>query len=70
MSYVTKIYFDQGGNRQTIEASAQVVVGSTTYTGAQLETLLKLLADLPDENVEAPGIWNDGGVLKVGTANE
>lgn len=68
MTHVTKIYFDQGGDRQTIEASAQVVVGSTTYTGTQLETLLKLLADLPTENVAAPGVWNNDGVLQVGTA--
>jgi hypothetical protein len=68
MSYNTKIYREQGGSRLVIGADAELVIAGKTYTGSQLADLLDLLADLPAENVEAPGIWNDVGVLKVGTA--
>lgn len=36
--------------------------------GADVIAILDLLTDLPTENVASPAIWNDGGVLKVGSA--
>ncbi len=38
------------------------------HLAPEVIALLDLLDDLPTENVAAPAIWNDGGVLKVGTA--
>lgn len=32
--------------------------------------LLAILSDLPTENVAAPAVWNDSGVLKVGTLGD
>ena len=58
------------GEEVAIEDDGVLTVDDESYTGAELKALLAVLADLPTENVEAPGIWNDGGVLKVGTAQE
>jgi len=69
-SYNAKVYLKQGGEEIAIEDDGVLTVDDESYTGAELKALLAVLADLPTENVEAPGIWNDGGVLKVGTAQE
>jgi hypothetical protein len=55
-----------------INGSDEIAVKAEGIDTAQLSAgvvaLLDLLSDLPVENVAAPGIWNDNGVLKVGTA--
>lgn len=61
--YNTKVYMKQGGDELVVEEG-----GAITIEGEDLKTVLDLLLNLPTENVEAPAIWNDGGVLKVGTA--
>lgn len=55
-----------------IDESNGVQVKDAGITLAKLATdvtdILDLLTNLPTENVAAPAIWNDNGVLKVGTA--
>lgn len=39
-----------------------------TADGAEVDAAVALIAAIPTENVASPAIWNDNGVLKVGTA--
>jgi len=41
--------------------------GSLIVDGKDVGALLALLSALPIVDVASPGIWNDNGVLKVGT---
>jgi len=41
---------------------------SLAKLAADVVAVLDLLTDLPTENVASPAIWNDAGVLKVGSA--
>lgn len=39
-----------------------------TATGEEIDAAAAVIAALPTMNVASPAIWNDAGVLKVGTA--
>ena len=71
--YEPKVYRKQGGTEFVVASGGKITVedgGEIQLEGISAEAvaLLTLLADLATENVASPGIWNDGGVLKVGTA--
>lgn len=60
----TWVWEDKDG---TVLMEFDGVNGTVTILG-ESAALLALLADLPTENVASPAIWNDAGVLKVGSA--
>ena len=71
--YEPKVYRKQGGNELVVAEGGRITVedgGEIQLEGLSAEAvaLLTLLANLPTSNVASPAIWNDGGVLKVGTA--
>lgn len=65
MSYNTDNYMEQGGANLVIGGT--ITIDGTAYPAATLKTLLTVISALPVENVASPAIWNDAGVLKVGT---
>jgi len=67
MTYNAKVYLKQGAEEIVIEDDGVFTVDGTSYTGAQLKAHLAVIAALPTANVVSPAIWNDNGVLKVGT---
>ena len=83
MGYLPKVHGD-GPDSQVVEDGGTIVaksgaivelqdgaslkVGDTTYEATVLEALLAVIADLPTENVASPGIWNNAGVLTLGSA--
>ncbi|MCK9497105.1 MAG: hypothetical protein M0R75_16655 [Dehalococcoidia bacterium] len=66
-SYNGKVYLKQGAEEIVIEDEGVLTVDGVSYTGAQVKAHLAAIAALPTENVAAPAVWNDAGVLKVGT---
>lgn len=77
MTYNTPNYSEQGGanwvigsgGTLTIAADANVVIGSETFTGAEVAAAIKAIAGLPTADPEdSETIWNDNGVLKVASA--
>lgn len=50
-----------------IDAAADLVA-DITATAAEINDAAAVIAALPTSNVASPAIWNDAGVLKVGTA--
>lgn len=49
-----------------IDAAADLVA-DITATAAEINAAAAAIAALPTANVASPAIWNDAGVLKVGT---
>lgn len=77
MTYNTPNYSEQGGanwvigsgGTLTIAADANVVIGSETFTGAEVAAAIKAISGLPTEDPgDSETIWNDNGVLKVASA--
>lgn len=53
------------GQVKAADIAAEAV--SAAKLDAATVALLELLSDLPTVDVASPAIWNDAGVLKVGT---
>lgn len=70
-SYNGKVYIKQGAEEMVIEDGGQITVesgGDIEIDGDSVAAAAAIIAALPTENVASPGIWNDNGVLKLGTA--
>lgn len=77
MTYNTPNYSEQGGanwvigsgGTLTIAADANVVIGSETFTGAEVAAAIKAIDGLPTTDpADGVTIWNDEGVLKLASA--
>lgn len=70
-TYQPKVYRKQGGDEMVVASGGLVTVesgGDVVVDGDSLAAAIAIVAAIPTSNVASPGIWNDGGVLKVGTA--
>lgn len=70
MAYNAKVYRKQGGTEMVVADGGTLTIedGATfTVDSEDGMELLALLAAIPTTNQVAPVIWNDNGVLKVGT---
>ncbi len=59
------------GDAEIINTGAVTVTGvngvAVTADGGEIDDAATIIAAIPTANVASPAIWNDGGVLKVGT---
>lgn len=72
-SYNGKVYTKQGAEEMVVESGGRITVeagGDIEIDGDSVAAAVAIIAALPTENVESPGIWNDNGVLKLGTATQ
>jgi hypothetical protein len=63
---------DMSGDATIVNTGAVTVVGANgaalASDGTEIDAAVTIIAAIPTVNQASPLIWNDGGVLKVGTA--
>ncbi|MCR6498421.1 hypothetical protein MUO32_05185 [Shinella sp. CPCC 101442] len=64
MSYTTKVYTEQGGNRQTIAPGGSLKVGNAIFTVDANSRVI--VTGLPTANPNVAGaLWSNSGVLTL-----